>query len=103
MIHIQTATTIARWYDEANGFEQKLPYRAICSITHLTDKIVYIHGMHGKITKADMLELFIELSLMGIEQVTAERKGEMVTRDVKFLIAKAIARNSKSELSQAFA
>lgn len=97
MIHVQTTTSLVRWYDDG-GYEEKSPYRAICSIVHLNDTQVYIHGLHGIMNKADMLELFEHLDSQGVEQIIAERKGKMVFRDIKALIARA--KNSKSDLSQ---
>ncbi len=89
MIHIENSISIARWYDEPDGFEKKKPYRAICSIFFIDRDHAFIYGMHGKLNKADMKELFEQLYLMGVLKITAERKGKLTTRDVAFLLDKA--------------
>lgn len=88
-VNLQPSVTIARWYDEGQSFELKSPYRAICSIMHLTDTEVFIFGMHGTLSKTDMAELFIELRSRGIETVTAERKGQLTRRNIIKLLERA--------------
>jgi hypothetical protein len=80
---------MVRWYDQDQGYENKLPYRAICSITWLGNTQVFLYGMHGKITKEDMKLLFVELALLGATHVVAERKGKFVIKDINFLLSRA--------------
>lgn len=88
-ISLQPAVSIVRWYDDGCSFELRSPYRAVCSVMHLTSTGVFIFGMHGRITKADMAALFRELQAGGVETVTAERRGKLSTRNIKQLLSKA--------------
>ena len=87
--HLQATSHIARWYDEDNGYKEKKPFRAVCSISWLGDKNVFIHGMLGKIEKKDMKELFLMLQSMGATHVVAERRGKFITRDIDLVLTKA--------------
>lgn len=84
-LHIQAVSSIARWYDEVDGYKDKTPFRAVCSIAWLGDTYVYIHGMLGKIEKKDLIELFTELQSRGVTHIMAERRGKFITRDIDFL------------------
>ena len=95
--HLQEVSSIARWYDTEDGYEKKIPFRAICSVTWLGDTHVFIHGMLGKLGKQDMKELFLELQSKGVTHVMAERKGKFVTRDIDLLLSKANRKESVVE------
>ncbi len=88
-VNLQPAVTTVRWYDDGESFESRSPYRAVASIMHLTPTSVFIFGMHGKISKADMGELFVELQKQGIETVTAERKGKLTARSISKLLERS--------------
>lgn len=87
-ISIEPAVSIVRWYD-AGSFDNRSPYRAVCSVFYLSATTVYIYAMHGRLTRVDMRELFTALADQGVTEVMAERKGKITTRDVVELLAKA--------------
>lgn len=38
-------------YDQPDGYENRLPYLAIVTVSHLTDTIVYLHDAVGKVDR----------------------------------------------------
>lgn len=81
MIHLKMTpqTSAIRAYDQPGGYENRRPYQAIVTVTHLTDKIVYLHGAIGTVcreTWAKTLELLRE---SGVTTVMLERHGRMKT------------------------
>lgn len=89
MMHIESTHFVVRWYDEADGFRLRKPYRAICSIFLLEEDHVFVYGMHGSLSKMDMKALFEALLDRGVKKVTAERKGKLITKDIEALMSKA--------------
>ena len=84
MIHLKMTpqTSAIRAYDQPGGYENRRPYQAIVTVTHLTDKIVYLHGAVGVVcreTWATTLELLRD---SGITTVMLERHGRMRTIDL---------------------
>ena len=64
---------------------------------HLTSDSVFIFGMHGKISKADMAELFCELQRRGFTTVTAERRGKLTTLDINQLLARSNLQSTEDD------
>lgn len=81
-VHFEPATTVIRWYEDGCSFEQRSPYKAVCTITYIRPDTVVISGMHGQLNKSDMAELFKRLVKEGVTKLIAERRGELVTRDL---------------------
>lgn len=90
MVEIESTASIVRWFpNDVEIAKRRTPYVAVCSLFHLEPHHVYIYGMHGKLTKVEMAELFTELLNRGITKITAERKGRLVTRDLEQVLKKA--------------
>ena len=87
-ISIEPAVSVVRWYD-TGSFNNRSPYRAVCSVFYLSSRTAYIYAMHGRLTRKDMRELFAELAAQGVTEIMAERKGKIITRDVTYLLTKA--------------
>ncbi len=68
-----------RLYDEPDGYARRVPYKAIVTITHLTDKTVYLSAAVGDLTLDVYPALLAMLKERGIESVMMERHGRMKT------------------------
>lgn len=85
MIHLIMTTEVSsvRAYDNPGGYENRSPYLAILTVTHLTDKTVYLHGAVGKIDREMCKEMFAMLQARGITTVMMERHGKMKTISIR--------------------
>ena len=81
MIHLTMTpqTSAIRAYDQPAGYENRLPYLAIVTVTHLTDKIVYLHGAVGVVCRETWTKTLDLLRDHGITTVMLERHGRMKT------------------------
>ena len=81
MIHLTMtpATSNIRAYDQPGGYENRRPYLAIVTVTHLTDKIVYLHGAVGTVCRETWTKTLDLLRERGITTVMLERHGRMKT------------------------
>lgn len=89
MIHLEmsTRTSEIRAYDQPGGYEKRLPYLAIVTVTHLTDQVVYLHSAKGiadRETWEKMLDLLRE---RGVTTVMLERRGRMKTIELSAPVA----------------
>lgn len=81
MIHLEMtpATSNIRAYHEPGGYENRLPYHAILTVTHLTATHVYLHGAVGKVERETWNKAMSLLRERGITKVQIERRGQMRT------------------------
>ena len=81
MIHLTMTTEVSsiRSYDQPGGYENRRPYQAIVTVTHLTDKIVYLHGAVGTVCRETWAKTLDLLSAAGVTTVMLERHGRMKT------------------------
>jgi|GEM_PF-2111867 len=81
MIHLEmsTRTSEIRAYDQLGGYEQRLPYLAIVTVTHLTDRIVYLSSAKGMADRETWEALLDLLRKSGVTTVMLERRGRMKT------------------------
>lgn len=93
-VNIQPSSATVRWYD-TGSYEEKSPYKAICSYFHINDDTVYIHGMHGTLGKQDMAEFFKQLLSRGVRYIVAERRHRLVTKDILIMLKKGRAITEK--------
>jgi hypothetical protein len=68
-----------RVYDQPDGYEKRLPYICILAVTHLTNKVTYLHGAHGKVDRATRAQAFDMLRARGVTTVLVERHGILKT------------------------
>lgn len=68
-----------RLYDDPFGYEQRMRYTAIVTVTHLSDTAVYLSGAHGALSRDTMPKLLAMLKSQGIETVQMERHGKIKT------------------------
>lgn len=69
-----------RIYDEPNGYENRIPYTGIVTVTHINDKTVYLSGAVGKIDRRVYAEIAKLLKSQGIEECFFERRGTFKTK-----------------------
>ena len=81
MIHLTMTPTTSniRAYDQPGGYENRRPYLAIVTVTHLTDKIVYLHGAVGSVCRETWTKTLDLLRERGVTTVMLERHGRMRT------------------------
>ena len=79
MIHLEMtpATSNIRAYRQAGGYEKRLPYHAILTVTHLTATHVYLHGAVGKVDRETWNKAMTLLRERGVTKVQIERRGRM--------------------------
>ena len=81
MTHLHMATTVStiRVYDSPGGYEARRKYRGIITVTHLTDRVVYVHGAVGQVDRATYAQALAMLRERGVTTVQYERRGQMKT------------------------
>lgn len=84
MIHLEMtpATSNIRAYHQADGYENRLPYHAIITVTHLSATHVYLHGAIGAVDRETRDKAFDLLRERGVTKVQMERHGQMKTIDL---------------------
>lgn len=78
-LHMATAVSTIRVYDAPGGYEARRPYAGIITVTHLTDRIVYVHGAVGRVTRETYQKALAMLREQGVTTVMFERRGRMKT------------------------
>ncbi|WP_426195094.1 hypothetical protein [Massilia sp. DWR3-1-1] len=81
-LHLSPSVSQVRSYDEPDGYARRLPYRAIVTITHLTDKLAYLHSAVGALGREEFPALLAMLKERGVTTVMYERHGRMKTRNL---------------------
>lgn len=78
-LHMTPAVSNIRAYDEPNGYENRIPYKAILTVMHLTETTVYLMGAIGTISRETRAKAFDLLRERGVTTVMVERHGQMKT------------------------
>jgi len=81
-LHLSRSVSLLRSYDEPNGYERRIPYKAILTISHLTDTTVYLSAAVGEIDMATWNAAMAMLKEQGVNTVLYERHGRMKTRNL---------------------
>lgn len=89
MVHLTITPHVEfiRVYDQPDGYEKRLPYLGILAVTHLTDKVAYLHGAVGKIDRATYTLALGMLRERGIDTVWVERHGRLKTIELSAISA----------------
>lgn len=66
-----------RIYDQPNGYDARVPYVGIVTVTYLTDKKVLLGGAVGSIDRSVYDAIKELLTEEGIEEVIFERRSTM--------------------------
>lgn len=79
MTHLTMTPAVSniRAYDQPGGYENRRPYRAIVTVTHLTDKVVYLQGAVGAVCRETWTKTLDLLRERGVTTVMLERHGKM--------------------------
>lgn len=78
-LHMTPSVAEVRSYDEPNGYARRIPYRAVVTVTYLSDTHVYLHAAKGELARGDFGELLAMLKGKGVITVQLERHGRMKT------------------------
>lgn len=89
MVQVEHVNSVVRWYHSKEDLDQNRPYLAVCSMFWLSPTSVFVYGMLGEQSKEMMIAFFERLTELGVVTLVAERKGKMVTKDVRTLLERA--------------
>ena len=78
-LHIAPSVLTIRVYDAPGGYEERRKYLGIMTVSHLSDKVVYLHGAVGEIDRATYEAALAMLRERGVTTVQYERRGQMKT------------------------
>ena len=76
-LHMTPEVSTLRVYDAPGGYEQRRKYLGIMTVSHLSDKVVYLHGAVGEIDRATYEAALAMLRERGVTTVQYERRGRM--------------------------
>ncbi len=74
-LHQSPFVSVIRAYDQPGGYEERAPYKAVVTVTHLTDAEVYLSVGMGVLDAETWLALLAMLKAQGIKTVGYERHG----------------------------
>lgn len=72
-----------RVYNQPDGYEKRLPYICIMTVTRLTSKVAYLHGAHGKVNRTTRAQAMDLLRARGITTLMVERHGILKTIELQ--------------------
>jgi hypothetical protein len=81
MIYLSMTPEVStvRAYSMPGGYEQRAPYLAIVTVSHLSDTMAYLHGAVGDVDRETWTKLLDMLREQGVKTVMLERRGKMKT------------------------
>lgn len=82
-LDMRPEVSVARSYNVPNGYDSRAKYLCVVTISHLSDKHVYLHGARGGMDKETWTVLLALLREKGVETVQLERRGHMKFIDLK--------------------
>lgn len=81
-LHMTPFISQVRLYDEPDGYARRIPYKAIVTVTHMSDRMVYLSGAIGELGPEAFPALLELLRSQGVTEVVSERHGRMKTRSL---------------------
>jgi hypothetical protein len=78
-LHMATSVSTIRVYEAPGGYEARRKYQGIITVSHLTDRVVYVHGAVGQVDRATYVQALAMLAQLGVTTVMYERRGRMKT------------------------
>jgi len=72
-------TSVIRAYDQPGGYENRLPYQAVVTVTHMSDTKVYLQAAVGKVDRETWEGVLDLLRSQGVTTLEMERHGQMKT------------------------
>jgi hypothetical protein len=72
-----------RWYDEHWGYNRKLPYKAVATVSILNKDTAHITAMHGEMNATMYKELVSWLDFHNIKKVEVFRHDKLRTYSVE--------------------
>jgi hypothetical protein len=82
-LHMAREVVTIRLYDEPGGYEARRPYRALMTVSFLSDRVAYLHGAVGEIDRAAHAAAMNMLRELGVTTVMYERRGRMKTIELE--------------------
>jgi len=82
-LHMTPMVSTIRVYDAPGGYEERRKYLGIMTVSHLTDRVAWVHGAVGQITRATHAQAMAMLAARGVTTVMYERRGQMKTISLK--------------------
>lgn len=82
ILHMSRSVSEVRAYDQPDGYALRLPYRAIVTVKHLGDDVVYLGAAVGTLNLGDFPALLAMLKAQGVTTVMFERHGRMKKRSI---------------------
>ncbi len=76
-IHESYKESVIRVYDVPNGYVQRRPYVASCTVDYLTHDAAYISNLMGRVNRSTMHLFKQHLKKQGVSTLMYERHGEM--------------------------
>ncbi|MFA5567467.1 MAG: hypothetical protein WC972_02365 [Trueperaceae bacterium] len=76
-LHAEPLVWTLRLYDEATGYERRLPYRAVATVSLFGNR-AWISGLHGHIDRAAWRLFNDWLRSQGVTSAAMERRGRYV-------------------------
>lgn len=80
-LHADPIVWTLRLYDEPDGYEQRMPYRAVATVSIMGAQ-AWIGGLHGRFDRAAWREVHRWLRARGVSSVAMERRGRLVTLSI---------------------
>lgn len=77
-LHAEPIVWTLRLYDEPEGYERRLPYRAVATVSLLGAR-AWISGMHGQFDRAGWRAINDWLWSRGVRSAEMERRGRIVS------------------------
>lgn len=87
MIHFEPFLYTVRFYDEGKSYENRDPYRAVMTL-FISGSLARAMAMHGKVTRGDFRNLFIELNKLNVKTLSIERGNKDIEYNISEMLKK---------------
>ena len=78
MLHAEPIVWTLRLYDEPDGYAQRLPYKAVATVSLMGDR-AWISGLHGHFGRTGWRAINDWLWSRGVRSAEMERRGRIVS------------------------
>ncbi len=84
MVHIEGVkmSQLVRWY-RVGSYDERSKYDAVCTLVHISDSVVMIEGLCGKINRQFWIELRAKIKSLGYTETLINRHGEWKMSTIK--------------------
>ena len=78
MLHAEPIVWTLRLYDEPDGYERRLPYRAVATVSLMGERAL-LSGLHGRFDRSGWRAIEEWLRSRDVTSAAMERHGRIVT------------------------